>query len=433
MINNKIKSFNKLFSQDELIVLIAIFYLIIFIFMPALIWVPSIIRMPISLISIIILYIGILLKSKTVFGYVIIFTILVLAFNLLIYYAQNWHSNSSFFTKNYRLFLFWIAVPIGTYLLICKKQHLIRIVFYFSMLIISVTSITTIIGLNNFPYAARELANSNLPDINVFYYQKNIGDYGFIYMLVFLTMLLWGFLVKYKKIMYIIPLIFFYYTIILSQYTTAFIFSFVSPILIIMGKTKIKHIIFSLLCVVIVFILFRDILIDVTKYLAILFDNKGVDFLSLRFEQLTSSLLANSLVGGVEYRYDLYSQSYREFIANPIFGNGLFNDNVILGMHSEFFDLMGSLGIFGFIYIVIIFRWIFRKVYKIKIFNREMSLVPYIFTVIFLYSMINTIFSSPQIGFIIFILPVYIIGFLDFNKCSENTNDLVNFSQEKII
>ena len=112
------------------------------------------------------------------------------------------------------------------YLTTEKNILLSRMIVLTAIATCTITSITTIIGLNIYPHAARDLAGANVLDV---YYRKNIGGYGFIYTLVlFIPILLYAYknmTFSFLKICFSIIIFLFYICIFKSQYTIAAILS----------------------------------------------------------------------------------------------------------------------------------------------------------------------------------------------------------------
>ena len=147
----------------------------------------------------------------------------------------------SFYQYVFIGFWFWIPFIIMIDFSRYDNPHFKKIFINILLIISLVTSITTVIGLLQFPFASRELATgrNNIYPLKV-YYSRNIGGYGFIYGIVLMLPILIGdfrFNVIRKELR-ILCLVLFYFSIILSKYTIALILSIALPSLILLRFRK---------------------------------------------------------------------------------------------------------------------------------------------------------------------------------------------------
>ena len=86
----------------------------------------------------------------------------------------------------------------------------------------------------------------------------------------------------------------------------------------------------------------------------------------------------------------------------PLIGTFLFNNETLLGGHSDILDSIAGTGILGIIMILAIYRKWKGMIVKRSIVNRF-----YVVAVVFvILALTNTIFSSFQISFIMFLMPI---------------------------
>ena len=101
-------------------------------------------------------------------------------------------------------------------------------------------------------------------------------------------------------------------------------------------------------------------------------------------------------------RMDLYVRSIKTMFSYPLIGTFLFNNETLLGGHSDILDSIAGTGILGIIMILAIYRKWKGMIVKRSIVNRF-----YVVAVVFvILALTNTIFSSFQISFIMFLMPI---------------------------
>lgn len=229
-----------------------------------------------------------------------------------------------------------------------------------------ITSITTIIGLEKYPMAARELASGTAIYDTDHYRAENIGGYEYIYALVILIPLL-VYLIKHTqgwiKALNIVILIVNILCVYESQYTTALILVGVAFLLLLAFRSKLAFTVtvFMLL----LFWLFggTELLSNFFRYLS---ENVGQEYVADRFLQLSQ------LFGGGEIhtetstdRIDYYQRQIELFFESPVWGQNLFafsSDNI--SGHSFVLDWLGSLGLLGFGVVTFFVRKLYLNVVR---------------------------------------------------------------------
>ncbi|MBO5068181.1 MAG: O-antigen ligase family protein, partial [Clostridia bacterium] len=133
-----------------------------------------------------------------------------------------------------------------------------------------------------------------------------------------------------------------------------------------------------------------------------------VENISLRLEELVEFFQTGDTEGGSVSRLQMYSNSIKGWLRHPIFGNILFNNDVILSGHSTNLDLLNACGIILFVpyimFVINIFR--FNRYKETK---KKSAVIASFISFLFI-STCNPVFSSPAI-FVFYILgPTIFIG-----------------------
>ncbi|MBR4762216.1 MAG: hypothetical protein IKZ59_03155 [Clostridia bacterium] len=275
----------------------------------------------------------------------------------------------TFFTKTdsvllwgYQSILFLLPVILGYYYIQHKPENMNMFakIMIFAILI---TAITTIIGVIQFPQAARILATIAESDSaeNIKYGWHNIGGYNFVYICVLMYPML---ILAYKfrrinRIVFLITFLALLTLVILSEYTIALLLLLISSALFFAGKRlgEKQLLIFGIIVFAAVFLLW-DVF---SRFLLWLADVLNSDVLN---ERLTA--LANGFTGlenSESNRIELYQISLEGFWASPLFGQ-IFGQHSDFGGHSFILDSLAQYGILGGMAIVFVYRNIYRWFFK---------------------------------------------------------------------
>lgn len=290
-----------------------------------------------------------------------------------------------------------------------------KLIIKFSLLSMTITSVLTLIGLIKNPYLARSIKSSG--EDTMFLRTQGIGGYEFIYMLVFVSIIL--FFILYNKKLFnlklrfilIIILLFtlFVMTIIYANYFTAFLMLLISIVsLLILKNRNILTKVFILFMGIILTI-FRKNIVEYTISSMINFLGSGATveklfklqaaFLGYSgndsiFSDRASSILLSwnslleNLIGGL--------------VVKPIGSSGGFLTG--FGQHSHFMDTFALYGlVIGILSIYIILYPLFIRFKKNHVlFSLNLSML---ISVLIIFSLNNV---TPSIGFVIFFMyPVF--------------------------
>lgn len=298
---------------------------------------------------------------------------------------------------------------LGNY--IYKYMHLKYkiIISYIVTMLAIVTSITTLIGLVDDPFAVRALGNGNagmLYDTS-FYYMKNMASWGMVYSFVFLLPALVHNYQSSREKIFLFATIVTEVMIISSQIMFAIIISigllFFSIFNISLHKDVAKITIAIFVFYMLFFIFKEDLFFSVMDVLS----NIEYDKIALRFTQVYLLVDSGIATGDADARFDLYMTSINTFLENPLFGYDESREIMYknIGMHSQIFDLLAAVGLFlGGVWIVALLYLILDIIYTIfdeKV--RELFVV--IVISLFILMLLNPVEHNPEIFLMIFILP----------------------------
>ncbi len=286
----------------------------------------------------------------------IIFPILMLQF--LIYVV----SSPSLILWAYGILTELLAVIVGFFILKIEDYKIVRVFTFLLFLFLLITAITTIIGLQNDPEAARYLATVAEADDekNVKYNLMNIGGYEFVYTFALIyPAVIYGF--KRKKINIIVLIAYIILDIVLiinTGYTIALLLFIMSTVFVFLRRDiSVKAIIAIIIISILVMIVFFPLVARGLEALADVIDNETI---ATRLKDLAGG--KEGLEASEDNRLERYMMSFNSFLSHPIFG-GMFNP-VSLGGHSFILDRIAQYGMFGVFALIFIYRAIYIKFYR---------------------------------------------------------------------
>ena len=268
----------------------------------------------------------------------------------------------------------WSSGLIALYFSILENKNqkeFIKKFLQVTIIIFGITSITTIIGLNVYPNAARELASGTAIYDTTIYSRKNIGGYSFIYSSVLLIPVLVWVIKKYTsffKYSSIVVLVINLYCIYQSQYTIAIILAVIILLLTLFAK-NIKRFC-TLFASVMLFILcggtsfLGNIILKISNFISF-------DYVADRMLQL--SLLLRGLSIKTETtteRIEHYLYTFNGFLQSPIIGNVFFSNNAqMVSGHTVILDTLSAIGVIG----LIIVSMIYVRTYRLFLRNKKIG------------------------------------------------------------
>lgn len=290
-------------------------------------------------------------------SFVAIISLLILEF--IFYFVRRYYQNG--IVGIYSILYIFNPILVSIYLFERKEYRCIKFLAYTTLVSLVFTSITTFIGLKQYPDLARVLATITDSQSSTLDYAKknNIGGFDIVYSMVLAVPLYYYFInnnlknniikLLLKIIIFLLLLLF----VIEAQYTTALLLvCSITVISIIIIKFNWKYIILLSL----IFLLSFDVIsIRLSKMISNISDNIDSQVISLRLDELASTL-SNGKTSGqdISERSDAYEKSIDIFKENVVTGCW-YNDEVYPGGHSTILDTLAMSGIVIFTVIIICF------------------------------------------------------------------------------
>lgn len=316
----------------------------------------------------------------------------------------------------------YIFMIMGLFYVYNSKKFNFKYVLYAIFILMLISYIATIVGLQKYPTASRDLASGINPLCDHFK-KIGIGGFAFIYqtpIIIASCILIINNIKLQQKILLLLFVLIMIFTVYQSDYTTALITVFISIMLIIYFKsgknTLLKFIILGIVSIV-VYLLRVQILEFIVNNVI-----KEDNIIRMRLIEFLKSMTSDD----VEFnRFELMKESLEAFVKNPIIGEiGLAEKSV--GGHSDLVDTLGKYGIIGFILYNVMFlnlMWKNFKTYK----NIKFKIGYAIICFIFIFTRLNnSIIGAQNISGAMFLVSSIIL--LNFNKI-ENNIDNSNFTE----
>lgn len=371
-------------------------------FLPITITLPGMLRKPLLVIGFV-SFVGALIKKHM--NYLFIYFIAI-CFALLFYWT-SWRTVLSFASFMFPAFIsmeFLVCALMVADGSVSISKRIIGLLF----VVITITAVTSIKGVIEFPLAIRTLGQGTTAEnvaLQRMFRRRNIAGWGLIYGMAFLEGPLMYEYKKKKSVLLIVIIIINAVCIFLSQLMFAILLSIgITFFVLINGKNKkfILRILFCLLALLILWAKKEWILTEASN----LAGSIGLTMIQLRIKNLSDLILLKDTAGDAAGRFALYKRGLDSLLEHPF---GLFFVNTdqienILGFHSDFFDILGSLGLFGIIILVLMTSGILTILKRVKDgYNKRFVFVmEFAFFVIFL---INPVLSQPHIWFTTLLLP----------------------------
>lgn len=272
------------------------------------------------------------------------------------------------------LFGSFLSIIMYLYFLRSKDYKGLAMTSLYGLFFIFITSITSIIGLNNYPEAVRELTSGTAGENNMLYGKIGIAGYTFWASVVYIFPVLIYFFrredfkVSHKRhiILFMVVLL---YALIKAQITTSFVLAILFMSYSLINRKDLKS---------------SGILLLSVSFLSLFLLNRFIAEIFYSFSNIVSSDLLKLRLADVGRVFELQdfnaesgetyfaqsrlsriSTSFQSFLENPIIGGGK------SGGHSTWIDKLGIFGVLGTLPWILIFRQqiklnfhIFRDSYK---------------------------------------------------------------------
>lgn len=322
-------------------------------------------------------------------------------------------------------------IPAMMAMLLVRKRcfNSAKIILGFYLLRILITMVTTIIGLQIFPGASRDLGNGEFvakSPLYPVYLSLNIGGFDFVYTIVLLIPIV-CYLLRYSsefkkattlKLIAALLLVFCMYCILKMEYTTALLFSVLaSTSLFATIKTNIRKYLIFVFAIGVFFYLSKGILAQGLEYMSTMVES---DEIAVRLSDMANSILgqATSEVSDVDARQDVYATSLNAIESNPL--GAWFTSSKIGGGHSFILDYIAKYGPIGLILIICMLRIVYKEFLK-PYSGKEI----YPFLVLEYFLFIATAVMNPHLylDYMAFVIPLFFYVSNNYKK-SKNALSL---------
>lgn len=283
----------------------------------------------------------------------------------------NYTSLGNFVIKNT---LCWLYMEIGIYIMQYASVTTKIFIRNLILLLVCVTATTSIIALQSMPTAVRELGNGskNIKGMETMLYQRNTSTWGELYGMVFLLPFIIQWFKQTKKIILLFIIVILETCIFASQITFAILISLFFLIFLILKPLTFRQIIIFAPGFLAIGMIIMNFIGPVLDWLYDIMSKTNNEVLTMRIHQLYVLFVEQEMTGTIEGRYDLYMRSIETFFKNPIIGYKLRDslDYAYIGLHSQIFDLLASVGMIGFVPMTCSFIFLIKKIVK-RIENRN--------------------------------------------------------------
>lgn len=312
------------------------------------------------------------------------------------------------------------AMTIYLYIYQIGNREGLKVIGIISLITIILVNINTIIQLQINPYLSRIISGAN-QELEQF----GLGNYSYIYGLIFVVFALIGLMYSKKikkiyKVMNIIIIILCCITIIMARFVISYAILLVGIIMILFKINNWKKMLIFISISIILFLGFSGLTSKVCESIAA---NTNDYIVKSRMQEISKFLKDFDLTKteDLRLRIEAYSKSINAIKKSPIFGM-FFNNNLEMetGAHSAFLDEIAELGIvFSLLFFIILYQ-ILNKIYN-SIGNKIGKNVCFVSIIcLIIMGSINTIMFVPLLWMIFVINPI--ICQQDIEKI-ENTFD----------
>lgn len=404
------RTLNKMSSKK--ILFISIVLLLILTCLPISLCLPGIIRKTLQALSVGLFVVGLLIQRDRIY----ILEYAVCAIFSFIYVYNVWGFTQSFSTCLFNVLAGLSFCFYGIYSIEMKEENreYTSKVLNFLLVLFVLTAITTIIGLEKYPLAVRELGRSNsgyttsgdaFLALKFKYRMNNIASWSMIYGMVFLPSGLLMLYKKEKKARYLMFLLICELCIFKAQLTIGLILSLLGIVLTLYKPSRKAKDLFILITVIFGSLILFLFVVDILEFVISIIDKGNLSTLSNKLTGLLN-LLRGTTSGDASARFERYERSLKIFMDNPVLGISIhgIKEEGIFGNHSDIFDILGYYGFFGILVMIGMgIRYFYYMAKNIKI--GYWNIIAMFFVFIFL-AILNPVWYSPQVFVCAMMLPM---------------------------
>ena len=311
-----------------------------------------------------------------------------------------------------------------------SNRRILKYLFWILMISLSITQITSIIGLEKYPLIARLSITSTGAEVisavygpNVSAAKLNITGYGTAYLLPIYTTLLFA-LMKRKKLHHVLfvgHVILSFTFIFATQFTIALLLYTITVIALILTDVDTKKMIAVSVIAILAVLIFSNAFANFFETLA---KNIEYDSVSERFLELSSFFAGESIEGtDLNIRLGDYSESAVVFLKSFLWGGRIAGERI--GGHSAILDYVACGGIWALLTMTSFFKMIYRNLLSPFLKNSFSRYIHISFILFFIASFLNPMFKIGILSNFVFSLA----GFV----CILYNNEDLEISQKQNI
>lgn len=322
----------------------------------------------------------------------------------------------------YQLIIDFVPLVVGYWIIKTSDKKITKTLALTLFAALSVTVITTYIGVLANPGAARYLAT--VSDSSDPYFvslgRQNIGGFSFIYTICIVFPMIIGFY-KQKKIntilMAIITIVLILY-FLAAEYATATMLLLIEIFLIFQSKKfTLKRVLTFSLILILVFFVFSSAISSAFMWIS---QNVGSETLSNRFESAALELSGDEASddSDIALRKDAYLTDLQGFLEHPLLG-GWITGEIKSGGHSYLLGILSTYGLVGTVIVFFIYKKIFIMFYLPHKDKEYFGYMLWSFIIAIFISLINT----GEWYFPIAVIIPTITAYLNNLKAKEEISD----------
>ncbi|WP_028235567.1 hypothetical protein [Pseudobutyrivibrio sp. MD2005] len=406
MFRFKINEKTKISIASDTLIVFSLYVFTILYNIPITILIPNIIRKPLLLIAIMSFMLGLVKK-----GSIYLFGFVGLIFFEIVYYSYSWSAKLSFSS-----YIFPAAVSVEFYvcalLILDKKLKVSSKYLRFYTIVILITTLTTVLGLIHYPTAIRTLGQV-ADDVNSYwqnYYRSlNMAGWNALFGIAFFCGTLLYMLKMKKEFLIFLTLLSSIVCVVFSQLMFAVLLMMCLLFFVFINDTY-KRMIAKMIPFTLLFSILWLGKAKILMWLYGIICNTKMDMLALRVKNLYNLFILKDTDGDAGARFERYSRSINTFVRNP-FGRYFSQEKnplVEIGFHSDFCDILGTVGFLGIIVITIVIITMYRKIKLIKYPYEKRFYIFEVFTLLIMF-IINPVISHPHMWLSTLVIPLLAI------------------------
>lgn len=410
------------------IMLFAIVLLVLLTCLPVTMCLPGIARNLLQIIAMASFFIG-LAKSKDK-SMLALFILIVAIMGLRVY--EVWQYKSGLVSCVFNVYSGWAFAFYGFSLYKENDKEKCKKIFLFLIILLSIVAITTIIGIQKYPLAVRELGRKtasysglrgdDFSALKFEYRIMNIAGWNLLYGMVYVVPAVLYAFMKSKKKYLLISLFLIELCIVFSQLTFAVLLSIALIVMCVVRPSMQKHV-FAFDAILVMIGIFAAINLDsIVLLMVTITGGMGMVMLSNKLNDLF--LLLNGVNSGDALsRTEVYSKSLELFEKHPVFGQSIYGipGPDMFSFHSDFFDMIAYYGLFGLLLTVIGIVIYYRFISKT---NAPKWLTFVLFMGFLGMYVFNPVWYSPQIFIGTFMMPALLSVILPESEGINTSADL---------